>query len=69
MTDDQFKRAYKLLQDMRRIRDHLAQMPVAEELSFVPSHVSTATRRRVREVIVEDLEAQLADLQRQWEAL
>ena len=69
MTDDQFKRAYKLQQDMRIIRDHLAQLPVAEELTYVPDHVSVATRRRVRGVIVEDLEAQLADMQRQWEAL
>lgn len=69
MTDDQFKQAERLQRGMGRVRDNLAQLPVAEELTYVPDHVSIATRRRVREVIVEDLEAQLADMQRQWEAL
>lgn len=69
MTDEQFKQAERLQCAMGRIRDNLAQLPVAEELTCVPTHVSTATRRRMREVIVEDLQAQLADMQRQWEAL
>lgn len=69
MTDDQFKQALRIQTELRRAQDELATVLQTEVLTDLPTFLSDATRRRVREAIIEDLRFQLTDLQRQWDAL